>query len=91
MEHINFILWEVFVVKEIWTRRMPALLAGLVLTLSLALPAYAAGAGSAESMDELTVMPIAENQSYATYQNVRMQGRLKATDPEGGELRYEIL
>ena len=78
MEHINFILWEVFVVKEIWTRRMPALLAGLVLTLSLALPAYAAGAESAESMDELTVMPIAENQSYATYQNVRMQGRLKA-------------
>ncbi len=31
-------------------------------------------------MDELTVMPIAENQSYATYQNVRMQGRLNATD-----------
>lgn len=91
MEHINFVLWEVFVVKETWMRRMPALLAGLVLTLSLALPAYAAGAGSAESMDELTVMPIAENQSYATYQNVRMQGRLNATDPEGGELRYEIL
>ena len=36
MEHINFILWEVFVVKETWMRRMPALLAGLVLTLSLA-------------------------------------------------------
>ena len=32
MEHINFILWEVFVVKETWMRRMPALLAGLVLT-----------------------------------------------------------
>ena len=29
MEHINFILWEVFVVKETWMRRMPALLAGL--------------------------------------------------------------
>lgn len=63
MEHINFILWEVFVVKETWMRRMAGAAGRPGADPSLALPAYAAGAGSAESMDELTVMPIAENQS----------------------------
>ena len=34
--------------------------------------------------------PIAENLEISTYRGVSVGGRLSATDPEGGEVRYEI-
>ena len=61
-----------------------------VLAGALVLPAYAAPE-SAGSADELVTMPIAENQECMTYRGVRMQGNLRATDPDGGALTYEIV
>ena len=90
---MKFKLWEVFVVMQI---NLHALRARAALVLSAAvlggmvLPAYAAPE-SVESVDELVVMPIAENQDCATYQGVRVQGKLRATDPDGGALTYELV
>ena len=59
------------------------------LAMGMVLPAYAVPE-SADSAEDLVVMPIAENQNYATYQDVRMQGTLRAADPDGGTLTYEL-
>lgn len=75
--------------KHVTMRALSPLLA-LALTAALVLPAYAA-AQNADSSEEASVMPIAQNMEYSTYQNVRMQGKLKAADPDGGTLTYEIV
>ncbi len=52
----------------------------LMLTLVISVfPAYAAGGA-----------PIAENLELDTYRGISVGGRLSATDPEGGELKYRI-
>ena len=77
--------------KQIKLRPEWALLLVLALTVSLlALPVYAVQE-NVDSGDELVVMPIAENQECYTYQDVRMQGQLRATDPDGGTLTFEIV
>lgn len=77
--------------KQIKLRPEWALLLVLALTVSLlALPVYAVQE-NVDSGDELVVMPIAENQECYTYQEVRMQGQLRATDPDGGTLTFEIV
>lgn len=77
--------------KQIKLRPEWALLLVLALTVSLlALPVYAVQE-TVDSGDELVVMPIAENQECYTYQDVRMQGKLRATDPDGGTLTFEIV
>lgn len=55
------------------------LLSFLLLTGFLAIFAQAEGGA-----------PVAENLEIATYRGVAVGGRLSATDPEGGPLRYEI-
>lgn len=77
--------------KQIKLRPELALLLILALTVSLmALPVYAAPENG-DSDDALVVMPIAEKQECYTYQDVRMQGQLRATDPDGGTLTFEIV
>lgn len=66
-----------------------ALMLVLALLCSMAIPVYAAA--SAGSTDEAGAMPIAENQECSTYQDVKVQGMLRATDPDGGALTYEIV
>lgn len=72
------------------SKRYAAPLLAAALVSSLIFPA-AYAATSADSSDELVSMPIAENQDCATYEGVRMQGMLHATDPDGGALTYEIV
>lgn len=68
-----------------------AMLPALALAFSLAvLPARAAQEGG-DSSDELVVMPIAENQSCYTYADVQLQGQLRAADPDGGKLTFELV
>ncbi len=54
----------------------------LILALSLSIMNFAAlGAGTA---------PIAENLEISTYRNVAVGGQLKATDPDGDIIKFEI-
>lgn len=71
-------------------RARAALVLSAAVLGGMVLPAYAAPE-SVDSVDELVVMPIAENQDCATYQGVRVQGKLRATDPDGGALTYELV
>ena len=63
-------------------RARAALVLSAAVLGGMVLPVYAAPE-SVDSVDELVVMPIAENQDCATYQGVRVQGKLRATDPDG--------
>lgn len=58
----------------------------LALTLLLVLTLSFVSIGAAKAGDA----PIAENLELTTYRNVSVGGRLKATDPKGGVLRFEI-
>ena len=59
----------------------PAAAAALTLALLLSLFSVTMAAGSA---------PVAENLDISTYRGVSVGGLLRAKDPDGGELRYEI-
>ena len=75
--------------KQVKLKSNLTLMLVLALLGSMVLPVYAAV--SADSTDETVIMPIAENQECSTYQNVKVQGTLRATDPDGGVLTYEIV
>ncbi len=76
--------------KQIKLKSNLALMLMLALLASMAVPVYAV-VSNVNSADELDVMPIAQNQECTTYQDVKVQGTLKATDPDGGKLTYEIV
>lgn len=63
-----------------------------LLTLLLALLMLAAPAAyAAASAEENGAMPVAEGQRCAVFQDARVQGKLRAGDPDGGALTFEIV